>query len=152
MISSLSGKKQIIAQMASIFLDEWEEDKEDWYHDSDTSEDIPDPNFSAARLYQEIDKLPVGLENYHLQEGAICTMTLEEKKTHPMLIMIVETSNTNFLYRVFFVQKSKQKTWHQGAEDKKTTYDKVWRLASRGELIREEDPRMIRSSQTIRFS
>ena len=54
--------------MASSLVDEWEEDEEDWYHDSDTSEDILDPNFSAARLYQEIDKLLVSLENFHRKE------------------------------------------------------------------------------------
>ena len=41
----------------------------DQYHDSDTGEDIPDPNMEKESLYQEPDKLLVGLQKSHFQSG-----------------------------------------------------------------------------------
>ena len=32
------------------------QDENDWYNESDTSEDIPDPNLQPEALYQECDK------------------------------------------------------------------------------------------------
>ena len=69
-----------------------------------------------------------------------------------MLILIVELFQDSFLYRVFFHQKSSAKTWHQGANDKKTTNDTVWRLAPRTEYYRADRPQNIRVGQTIWFS
>ena len=34
----------------------------DWYNESDTSEDIPDPNNCNSSLFQDANSLPVGLE------------------------------------------------------------------------------------------
>ena len=123
---------------------------EDWYNESDTSSDIPDPNMSTASLYQERDKLPVNLQKCHFAEGYIYTMTLKQKK-QSMLVMIVELCATKFLYRIFFIQNSSAKTWHQGAEDRWETYNSVWRLAPRQELFRAEESGNIRAEQTIRF-
>ena len=33
----------------------------DWYNESDTSEDIPDPNLQPEAMYQDRDKLPIVL-------------------------------------------------------------------------------------------
>ena len=33
----------------------------DWYHESDTGEDIPDPNMVKKSLYQEANNLPIEL-------------------------------------------------------------------------------------------
>ena len=66
--------------------DHWSEsedsfqDENDWYNESDTSEDIPDPNLKPEALYQERDKLPTVLHSSHFVEGLICTMTLKKKK------------------------------------------------------------------------
>ena len=46
---------------------DWESSEEDQYNDSDTSAEISDPNISAERLYQEVDKLPERLEKSHFQ-------------------------------------------------------------------------------------
>ena len=124
----------------------------DWYNESDTSEDIPDPNLQPEALYQERDKLPTVLQSLHFVEGLICTMTLKKKNKSPMLILIVELLQKDFLYRVFFYQKSSAKTWHHGADDKLTSYDSVWRLAPREEYYRVESPHNTRMGQTIWFS
>ena len=50
---------------------EWDGNKEDWYADSDTSEEVPDPNDDPASLYQEYDCLPVSLSKKHFIEGLI---------------------------------------------------------------------------------
>ena len=128
------------------------QDENDWYNESDTSEDLPDPNLQPEALYQERDKLPTVLQPSHFLEGLICTMTLKKKKTRPMLILIVELFQNDFVYRVFFFQKSSAKTWHQGADDKLTLYEYVWRLAPREEYYRVESPHNIRMGQTIWFS
>ena len=51
---------------------------EDWYHESDTSENIPEPNDEPAALYQDLNTLPVPLLNYNFDEGLLYTMTLEK--------------------------------------------------------------------------
>ena len=78
------------------------QDENDWYNESDTSEDITDPNLQPEALYQERDKLPIALQSSHFVEGLICTMTLKKKKKRPMLILIFELLQDAFLYRVFF--------------------------------------------------
>ena len=86
---------------------------EDWYNESDTDEDLPDPNNSAQRLFQDIDLLPVELTNQHFQEGIIYTMTLAKQRKNPMLVMVMLTRLIDFKYRIFFVRGSKRKTYHQ---------------------------------------
>ena len=54
---------------------------EDQYCDSDTSENIPDPNNSDFPLYQDVDLLPEELSVYHWEEGLIYGMTLIDEKT-----------------------------------------------------------------------
>ena len=54
---------------------EYNENIEDWYHSSDTSEGISDPNMSREALYQDQDCLPEPLESIHFVEGLIYTMT-----------------------------------------------------------------------------
>ena len=41
----------------------------DWYNESDTSDDIPDPSNCNSRLFQDINSLPVELKKKHFQEG-----------------------------------------------------------------------------------
>ena len=59
---------------------DWESSEEDQYNESDTSVEIPDPNMSAERLYQEVDKLPERLEKTHFQEGMILYCDIVSKK------------------------------------------------------------------------
>ena len=54
---------------------EWDEAEEDQYRDSDTSENLPDPNNLAAPLYQDVNKLPVDLKRIHFEEGLVYSMT-----------------------------------------------------------------------------
>ena len=113
---------------------------------------MPDPNLVAESLFQQQDNLPTTLQKSHFEEGLVCTMTLNENKKKLMLAMIIELREQDFLYRVFFYQNSKAKTWHEGARDKDAKYDAVWRLAPRQELYREEESENVRVGQTIRFS
>ena len=50
----------------------------DWYQESDTSEEIPDPNQRNAKLFQDVDTLPVEIKKSHFQEGIIYFMTLDK--------------------------------------------------------------------------
>ena len=89
---------------------EGSEEYEDWYNSSDTSDEIPDPNLSNERLYQDIDFLPVTLSNSHFEEGLLYTMTLSSKKENPMLVWIIEAKLDMFVYHCFFNQVSKAQT------------------------------------------
>ena len=109
------------------------EQREVWYNASDTSEDIPDENGTKEALFQKENYLPVPLLRSHFEEGIICVMTLK------------------FRCRVFFVRGSKQKTYHDGVNDKHYDYTDVWRLAPREELMRPKQPQYIRVGQSIRF-
>ena len=102
--------------MEDSFEEIWDEANEDWYNDSDTSEEIPDPNIDPQPLYQEVDKLPTILQRDHFVEGIIYTMTLGVKKEQSMLILVLQTYADKFTYRNFFVLNSKRKTWHQGGK------------------------------------
>ena len=46
-------------------------ENEDWYCESDTSDEIPDPNLDKTSLYQEENKLPVPILKKHFVEGLI---------------------------------------------------------------------------------
>ena len=89
---------------------EGSEEYEDWYNSSDTSDEIPDPNLSDERLYQDIDCLPVTLSNSHFEEGLLYTMTLSSKKENSMLVWIIEAKQDMFVYHCFFNQVSKAQT------------------------------------------
>ena len=127
-------------------------DSEDWYRDSDSSQDLPHPNDDENPLYQDVNKLPVPLEKKHFQEGLIYAMTLEGKSNNTMLVMIITTKQSLFIYRVFFVRGSSRKTYHEGGDDKKSKYCDVWRLAPRRELLQPCNPENVRAGQTVRFS
>ena len=43
------------------------EEQSDWYNSSDTSEDIPDPNMSAERKYENVDCLPEAINSSHFE-------------------------------------------------------------------------------------
>ena len=104
---------------------ERDESIEDWYADSDTSEEVPDPNDDPVSLYQEYDCLPVSLSKKHFIEGLIYTIVLQENKSIRMLAMVIETKRSSFTYRVFNVIGSSRKTYHQGANDKVCDYSAV---------------------------
>lgn len=148
----------------------WEEDKEDlehemrdeiddvnlneekdWYNESDTSDDVPDPYDSPEALFQELNQLPRSLHKSHFEEGLIYTMTLKQKYDVHLLVMIIETKERSFTYRVFFVTGAKRKTFHEGLKDKQCSYQKVWRLAPRRELIRNKQNSNFRVGETLRF-
>ena len=130
----------------------FDEESKDWYHDSDTSDNISDPSLSSEPLYQKVGSLPVPLQKNHFEEGLISVLTLKAKQKNPMLFLIISSKRESFVYRVFYVQRSRMKTWHEGVEDKENKYDDVWRLAPRQELMRSIDPGAVYSGQTIRFT
>ena len=47
----------------------------------------------------------------------------------------LEKEDDFFVYRPFFVQGSRRKTYHEGASDKKAGFADVWRLAPRRKLV-----------------
>ena len=113
-----------------------DEELDDWYNSSDTSEDIPDPNMSNASLYQDIGCLAIPLDAEHFEEGLLYTMTLKAAPQQQMLVWIIEKYESSFSYQVFFKQFSRSKTWHETGKDHTANYDDVWRLAPRRELVR----------------
>ena len=133
-------------------MSDWDEDQEDWYHSSDTENDMPDPNMDPKPLYQDRNMLPEPLTREHFLEGLLYTMTLQKDHQKSMLVMITHAKNKKFLYRQFFIRGSKRKTFHEGAQDKEIDYTEVWRLAPRRELLRHRDPRSARRGQTLRFT
>ena len=44
---------------------------DDWYNDSDTSDEILDPNIQEGSLFQKANMLPVELCEEHFEEGLI---------------------------------------------------------------------------------
>ena len=103
-------------------------------------------------LYQEPDKLPVGLQKSHFQEGLVYTMTLIKEKEKPMLVMIIDKYTHDFLYRVFFVRSSSRKTYHQSGTDRKSKYIDIWRLAPRTKLVLEQDVSSVFIGETLRLT
>ena len=138
-------------ESVSTYCEDDGESSEDWYHESDTSENIPDPNCSEDPLYQDVNKLPVGLRKGHFEEGLLYSMTLDQGRENTMLVMIVEVKENTFIYRNFFCRGSKRKTFHEGAKDQEIKFSQVWRLAPRRELIQKRHPDDMRVGQTIRF-
>ena len=128
-----------------------EENKNDWYRDSDTSEDVPDPNDSEEALYQKADTLPVSLHKKHFEEGRVYTMTLAKNHRVHLLIMIIARRQSTFIYRTFFSVGAKRKTFHEGRKDQVSSYDAVWRLAPRERLCQKGDLQNIHGGQTLRF-
>ena len=97
----------------------------DWYNSSDTSEDIPDPNMSQERKYQDQDCLPTALNTSHFEEGLIYTMTLYAAQNNSMLIWIIQAKQKSFTFRCLFHQGSGAKTWHETGKSKECRYDEV---------------------------
>ena len=69
---------------------DYDEKIEDWYHSSDTSDDIPDPNMSADPLFQDQDLLPEPLQRDHFKEGLIYTMTKHIDRKNALLELIIK--------------------------------------------------------------
>ena len=101
------------------------DESEDWYNSSDTSDEIPDPNLSQDRLYQDIDCLPVALSSSHFEEGLLYTMTLSLNKKNSMLVWIIEAKQDTFVFHRFFNVASSNPTWHESGKDKHCRYDEV---------------------------
>ena len=139
-----------VDEMSDLDVDT-ENEPSDWYRESDTSDDLPDPNISKQALYQDENKLPVLLKQSHFEEGLVYTMTLKSKSCEPMLVMVILNGRKTFLYRTFFVKGSKKKTYHVGAKDEKGSYEEVWRLAPRRELIQKIEPGNVRMGDVVRF-
>jgi len=89
---------------------EYNENIEDWYHSSDTSEGISDPNMSREALYQDQDCLPEPLEPIHFVEGLIYAMTKHSNPRNSMLVWIIEAKQETFSYHCYFQQTSNAKT------------------------------------------
>ena len=98
---------------------------EDWYNNSDTSEEIPDPNTQDEPLYQKANLLPVDLTKKHFEEGLAYVITLKKQRENPMLVMLIETRQNDFTYRTFFVRGSSRETFHDRGRDKTATYEDV---------------------------
>ena len=102
-----------------------EEKDGDWYASSDTQEEIPNPNDDRAALYQDRNMLPTSLLKTHFEEGVIYTMTTAKEKDNPMLVMIIEAKDLEFVYRIFFIQGVKRKTYHDVGKDKCSSYNDI---------------------------
>ena len=124
----------------------------DWYHESDTGEEVPDPNMQKEALFQKPNTVPVGLSKNHFEEGLYYFMVLDKDHDKPMLVMILETGIDEFVYRVFYIRGSSAKTYHEAGKDKTATYEEVWRLAPRMELVQDQDIATIFVGQTLRLS
>jgi len=126
----------------------------DWYHASDTDEDIPDPNNQKEALFQKANTLPVILSKKHFQEGLLYTMVLEQGHDKPMLVMIIAKGDMEFTYQLllFFARVSAMKTFHEAGSDKTAKYQDVWRLALRSELLKPVEISSICLGQTLRVS
>ena len=124
----------------------------DWYNESDTDVDVPDPNMENEPLYQDVDCMPVPLRPSHFEVGLLYTMTLEQKRYNPMLVWIVEAKERSFSYQCYFNLVSKAKSWHETGKNNTCTYSGVWRLAPRRELVRTCDPGKAYIGQTLRFT
>ena len=120
-------------------------------HSSDTSDEIPDPNLSPERLYQDIDHLSIALSNSHFEEGLIYTMTLSSNRENSMLVWIIEANKETFVFQCFFNEVSKTPTWHESGNNK-CRYDEIWRLVPRRELVRPFSPDKTAIGQTLRFT
>ena len=96
---------------------------EDWDSESDTAEDILDPNNSKAALFQENDRLPAPLAKKYFEEGGIYGMVLHKKPDNVRLGMVIEIRAEKFIYRTFFIGGSKMKTYHEGAKDSEFEYN-----------------------------
>lgn len=79
-------------------------------------------------------------------------MTLKAKKKNSMLVMVIHVGEDHFTYRIFFVQHSKKKTYHEGTKDSIGLYNDIWRLAPRRELERRTQPDRAFIGQTLRFT
>ena len=55
----------------------------------------------SERLYQDYDKLPVILKTSHFEEGLLYTMTLQDERKKPMLVMITKKKDCTFFIGVF---------------------------------------------------
>ena len=90
----------------------------EWYQESDTGDDIPDPNMQKEALFQKPDTLPVELPKDHFEEGLLYFMVFDNDHDSPLMVMIIETGIVAFLYRVFYVRGSSTKTWHEAGTNK----------------------------------
>ena len=124
---------------------------EDWYNESDTSENIPDPNVADESLFQDVDMLPEILTRDHFVEGVLYATTMRTNRKQTSLGMVIEKKDSSFIFRAFFVRGSKRKTFHEGAKDAEIRYENVWRLAPRRELVVRRKPEDARIGQTLRF-
>ena len=130
---------------------DYDEKIEDWYHSSDTSDDIPDPNMSADPLFQDQDLLPEPLQRDHFKEGLIYTMTKHIDRKNALLVLIIEAKLRTFSYQCFFQQRSSSSTYHKTGKETKCAYKDIWRLAPRRELVEKCDPNDATTGQMLRF-
>ena len=125
---------------------------EDWYHtDSDTDEDIPDPNLLLDPLFQDVDKLPEPLKKNHFEEGLLYAMTKCKDKKTMNIILIILVKRRTFLFRLLSAKGTNRKTFHEGRKDEELRYCDVWRLAPRRELMRSMSVTSVRIGTTLRF-
>ena len=127
---------------------DYDEELEDWYHSSDTSDDVPDPNMSADPLFQDQDRLPEPLQKDHFKEGLIYTMTRHSDRKNALLVLIIEAKLRTFSYQCFFQQRSVSRTYHHTGKETECAYEDIWRLAPRRELVEKCNPT---TGQMLRF-
>ena len=81
----------------------------DWYHGSDTEDDIPDPNLSPIALQQETNRPPGPLEKRHFQGGIIYAPTLKTDRDVSNLGMIILVIYNSIMFHVFTTKVTSQK-------------------------------------------
>ena len=78
-------------------------------------------------------------------------MTLHKEKHVTLLGLLIEKKKKKFIFRVYYTKGAKRKSFHQGAKDKVLSYDDIWRLAPRDELMIKTTNEALRVGQTVRF-
>ena len=138
---------------SDIESEQWSDERHvDWYNESDTAEDVPDPNMEIEPLYQDVGCMPVPLQPFHFEVGLLYTMTLDKQRNNQMLVWIVEAKDSLFSYQCNFNLVSRAKTWHETGKSSTCAYSVVWRLAPMRELLRTFSPGRAYIGQTFRFT
>ena len=78
-------------------------------------------------------------------------MTLHKEKHVTLLGLLIEKKKNTFIFRVYCTKGAQRKSFHTGAADKVLSYDDIWRLALRDELMIKTTNKSLRVGQTVRF-
>ena len=106
---------------------------------------------SVEALYQDENCLPEPLQPHHFREGLLYTMTKHANRRNSILVLIIEAKEDTFACNCYFQQTSSANTSHQTGKVTECSYDDIWRLAPRRELIHPHQPDNSSPGQMHRF-